>query len=107
MGLKSNKADVDGHINISYEEGENCMDSLSVRKFLELCGKDPSAYAEELIDARMTCKPIFGAPEFTKGVLFTPGSCFEMEGAVGIGYAFDSKTLREGLDKFAEYLETI
>ncbi len=39
-----------------------------------------------------------------KGVLFTPGSCFEMEGAVRIGYAFDSKTLKEGLDRFAEYL---
>ncbi len=42
-----------------------------------------------------------------KGVLFTPGSCFEMEGAVRIGYAFDSKTLKEGLDKFAEYLSEI
>ncbi|MBE6035523.1 MAG: aminotransferase [Clostridiales bacterium] len=40
-----------------------------------------------------------------KGVLFTPGACFELEGCVRIGYAFDSKTLREGLDKFAEFLE--
>lgn len=39
-----------------------------------------------------------------KGLLFTPGSCFELEGCVRIGYAFDSKTLREGLDKFAEFL---
>ena len=42
-----------------------------------------------------------------KGVLFTPGSCFEMEGAVRIGYAFDSKTLGEGLEKFAELLREI
>ena len=42
-----------------------------------------------------------------KGVLFTPGSCFEMEGCVRIGYAFDSKTLREGLDKFIEFLREI
>ena len=39
-----------------------------------------------------------------KGVLFTPGAAFEMEGAVRIGYAFDSELLREGLDKFAEFL---
>lgn len=39
-----------------------------------------------------------------KGVLFTPGSAFEMEGCVRIGYAFDSKTLRDGLDKFTELL---
>lgn len=42
-----------------------------------------------------------------KGVLFTPGSCFELEGSVRIGYAFDSKTLKDGLDKFAELLREI
>lgn len=41
------------------------------------------------------------------GVLFTPGECFEMEGAVRIGYAFDSKVLKEGLDLFAAFLKTI
>lgn len=41
------------------------------------------------------------------GVLFTPGECFEMEGAVRIGYAFDSKVLQKGLDLFAEFLKTI
>ena len=41
------------------------------------------------------------------GVLFTPGECFEMEGSVRIGYAFDSKVLQEGLDLFAGFLKTI
>ena len=40
-----------------------------------------------------------------KGLLFTPGECFEMEGCVRIGYAFDSKLLRQGLDKFSEFLK--
>ena len=40
----------------------------------------------------------------TTGVFFTPGECFEEEGAVRIGYAYDSKTLREGLEKFSQYL---
>lgn len=39
-----------------------------------------------------------------KGLLFTPGSCFEMEGCVRIGYAFDSKLLKEGLKIFSDYL---
>ncbi|MBQ4596223.1 MAG: aminotransferase, partial [Firmicutes bacterium] len=39
-----------------------------------------------------------------KGLLFTPGSAFEMEGAVRIGYAFDSKLLKQGLNIFAEFL---
>ena len=43
----------------------------------------------------------------SKGVLFTPGECFEMEGAVRIGYAFDSKLLKQGLDLFAEFLREI
>lgn len=42
-----------------------------------------------------------------KGVLFTPGDCFEMEGSVRIGYAFDSQLLQTGLDKFAEFLREI
>ena len=41
------------------------------------------------------------------GVLFTPGECFEMEGSVRIGYAFDSKVLQKGLDLFADFLQTI
>ena len=41
------------------------------------------------------------------GVLFTPGECFEMEGSVRIGYAFDSKVLQKGLDLFADFLKTI
>lgn len=40
-----------------------------------------------------------------KGLLFTPGSCFEMEGCVRIGYAFDSKLLLAGLEKFEEFLK--
>ncbi len=43
----------------------------------------------------------------TKGVLFTPGDCFEMEGSVRIGYAFDSKLLKDGLDLFGEFLQEI
>ena len=42
-----------------------------------------------------------------KGVMFTPGECFEIEHSVRIGYAFDSKLLKEGLDLFAEYLREI
>lgn len=39
-----------------------------------------------------------------KKVLVTPGAAFDMEGCVRIGYAFDSKELRKGLDKLAELL---
>lgn len=42
-----------------------------------------------------------------KGVLTTPGSSFELEGCVRIGYAFDSKTLEIGLEKIAELLKEI
>jgi len=40
-----------------------------------------------------------------KGLLFTPGAAFEMEGAVRIGYAFDSRLLKQGLDQFGEFLK--
>lgn len=41
------------------------------------------------------------------GVLVTPGSCFEMENCVRIGYAFDSKVVREGLDLLADFLRSV
>lgn len=43
----------------------------------------------------------------SKGVLFTPGECFEMEGAVRIGYCFDPAVLQKGLDLFAEFLREL
>ena len=46
-------------------------------------------------------------PFSSVGVLFTPGECFEMEGAVRIGYAFDPDVLQKGLDLFADFLKTI
>ncbi|MDL2294038.1 aminotransferase [Ruminococcaceae bacterium OttesenSCG-928-D13] len=42
-----------------------------------------------------------------KGVLVTPGECFEMEGALRIGYAYDSKQLQQGLDLIAETLREL
>lgn len=42
-----------------------------------------------------------------KGVLLTPGSCFEMEGCVRVGYAFDSKMVKEGLERFTALLREI
>jgi aspartate/methionine/tyrosine aminotransferase len=41
------------------------------------------------------------------GVFFTPGECFELEGCIRIGYAYDSKTLEVGLNKFSEYMASL
>jgi aspartate/methionine/tyrosine aminotransferase len=38
------------------------------------------------------------------GVFFTPGSCFDIEYSFRVGYAFDSKTLAEGLEKTSRFL---
>lgn len=42
-----------------------------------------------------------------KGVLVTPGECFEMEYCLRIGYAYDSQTLQTGLQKISELLQEI
>ncbi len=41
------------------------------------------------------------------GVFYTPGECFELDYCFRIGYAFDSKTLREGLQKTSEFIDGI
>lgn len=43
----------------------------------------------------------------SKGVLFTPGSVFEMEGFVRIGYANATEILETGLEKVSEFLSEI
>lgn len=42
-----------------------------------------------------------------KGVLVTPGECFEIEGALRIGYAYDASQLHTGLEKIADLLREI
>ncbi|MGM8363903.1 aminotransferase [Virgibacillus sp. W0181] len=41
------------------------------------------------------------------GAFFAPGSCFDMEGTVRIGYACDPDVLKEGLQKVSEYLREL
>lgn len=71
-----------------------------VRYLRPVAGTTALVYYDKDISSYDLCKKLIEQ----KGVLFTPGSCFEMEGAVRIGYAFDSEALREGLDKFTEFL---
>lgn len=40
-------------------------------------------------------------------VLVTPGECFEMEGSLRIGYAYDSKELKLVLEKIAQLLRSL
>lgn len=42
-----------------------------------------------------------------KGVILTPGSCFELEKCVRIGYACETKELEKGLEKLSEFIETL
>ncbi|WNC14328.1 aminotransferase [Brevibacillus brevis] len=41
------------------------------------------------------------------GAFLTPGTCFDMEGYVRIGYACSTEMLREGLTKLSEYVRTL
>jgi aspartate/methionine/tyrosine aminotransferase len=38
------------------------------------------------------------------GVMLVPGDCFDMGKTLRIGYAFNPKELREGLNYFGKYL---
>jgi len=42
-----------------------------------------------------------------KGVLVTPGYCFELENCLRVGYAYDSVKLRQGLDLIAEVIKSL
>ena len=74
-----------------------------VKYLRPVAGTTALVYYDNDMPSQELCKRLLKE----KGVLFTPGECFEMEGAVRIGYAYDSKTLREGLEKFTEFLREL
>lgn len=41
------------------------------------------------------------------GAFLAPGSCFDLEGTVRIGYACDTEVLKAGLEKVSEYLREL
>ncbi|WP_078543614.1 aminotransferase [Litchfieldia alkalitelluris] len=41
------------------------------------------------------------------GAFLTPGSCFDMEGYLRIGYACETEVLRQGLEKVSEYIGSL
>lgn len=41
------------------------------------------------------------------GTFLAPGSCFDLEGTVRIGYACSTKVLQDGLEKLSEYLRKL
>ncbi len=74
-----------------------------VRYLKPVAGTTALVYYDKDMPSNELCEKLLRE----KGVLFTPGECFEMEGSVRIGYAYDSQVLKEGLDKFAEFLREI
>lgn len=60
-------------------------------------------YYDFKIPSREFCKNLLD----DTGVFFTPGDCFELEYCVRVGYAYDSKTLEEGLGKLSKYIRKI
>lgn len=68
-----------------------------------VAGTTALVYYKKNMPSRELCKQLLDKT----GVLFTPGECFEMEGSVRIGYAFDPEVLQKGLHLFAEFLKTI
>lgn len=77
--------------------------TAGVRYLKPVAGTTALVYYDKKVPSYELCKNLL----MEKGVLFTPGSCFEMEGAVRIGYAFDPELLQTGLMKFSEFLEEI
>jgi aspartate/methionine/tyrosine aminotransferase len=43
----------------------------------------------------------------SNGAFLTPGSCFDMDGYLRVGYACSSEVLKEGLNKISEFLRTV
>ncbi|MBO4377860.1 MAG: aminotransferase [Clostridia bacterium] len=54
--------------NARYNIAETCVDSISVRELLQLCGVDEKAFLENLCSRRLTYGDILGAPALKQGI---------------------------------------
>ena len=52
----------------TYNLAETCIDSLSIRELLEICGEDVGSYMLKLADTRLTYSHIYGSPELLEGI---------------------------------------
>ena len=52
----------------TYNLAETCIDSLSIRELLEICGEDVESYMLKLADTRLTYSHIYGSPELLEGI---------------------------------------
>jgi len=71
--------------------------------FKPQAGTTALLYYDFEIDSREFCIQLIKKT----GTLLTPGSCFELEKCVRIGYACNTKELEEGLEKLGEFLMTL
>ena len=52
----------------TYNLAETCIDSMTIKELLELCGKDVTEYMVDLAETRLTYSHIFGSPDLLDGI---------------------------------------
>ena len=87
--------------NCTYNLAETCIDSLTIKELLTMCGEDVASYMTKLADTRLTYSHIFGSPELLEGVAglyksAKPEHIIPTHGAVGANHLAISTIISAG-----------
>lgn len=55
-------------VGAKYNIAETCVDSVSLKQLLQLCGEDEAAFADMLLSKRLSYGDITGMPKFKEGI---------------------------------------
>ena len=55
-------------VGAKYNIAETCVDSVSLKQLLEICGEDEADFAQMLLSIRLSYGDITGMPKFKAGV---------------------------------------
>ena len=74
--------------NCTYNLAETCIDSITIKELLEMCGEDVTEFMVGLADTRLTYSHIYGSPDLLEGIAglyenLEPKHVIPTHGAIG------------------------
>ncbi|MBQ9844735.1 MAG: aminotransferase [Oscillospiraceae bacterium] len=78
-------------VGAKYNIAETCVDSVSLKQLLQLCGEDEAVFVDMLLSRRLSYGDITGMPKFKEGVsrlykTITPDEIVPTHGAAGANH---------------------
>ena len=88
-------------VGAKYNIAETCVDSVSLKQLLEICGEDEAIFTQTLLSKRLSYGDITGIPKFKEGVCklyktIQPDEIVPTHGAAGANHHVFMSLISQG-----------